>query len=47
MALKKAETETLRSSMSEVRVKFTVVGIDTDLQVKGVSSESSHKAITQ
>ena len=31
MASRKAETETLRSSVSEVRAKSTVVGTDTDL----------------
>ena len=47
MALRKAETKTLRSSVSEVRAKSAVVGTDTDLQVKGASSEPSHEAITQ
>ena len=47
MASRKAETETLRSSVSEVRAKSTVVGADTDSQVKGASSEPSHEAITQ
>ena len=47
MALRKAETETLKSSVSEIRAKSTVVGTDTDSQVKGASSEPSYKAITQ
>ena len=47
MALWKAETETLGSSVSEIRTKATVVGTDTDSQVKGTSSEPSYKAITQ
>ena len=47
MASRKAETETLRSSVSEVRAKSAVVGTDTDLQVKGVSSEPLYEAITQ
>ena len=38
MASRKAETETLRSSVSEVRAKSTVVGTDTDSKVKGTSS---------
>ena len=45
MALRKAETETLGSSVSEVRAKSTVVGTDTDSQVKGASSEPSYEAI--
>ena len=47
MALRKAEIETLRSSVSEVRAKSAVVGADTDLPAKGASSESSYKAIMQ
>ena len=47
MALRKAETETLRSSMPEVRAKSTVVGAETDSQAKGASSEPSCEAITQ
>ena len=47
MALMKAETDTLGSSVSEVRAKFTVVGTDTDLQARGASSEPSYEAITQ
>ena len=41
MALRKAETETLGSSVSEVRAKSTVGGADTDSQVRGASSEPS------
>ena len=33
--------------MSEVRAKSTVVGTDTDLQVKGATFEPSYEAITQ
>ena len=47
MASRKAETETLRSSVSEVRAKSTVVETDTDSQAKGASSEPSYEAITQ
>ena len=47
MALRKVETETLRSSVSEVRAKSTVMGTDTDLQVKGASSEPLYEAVTQ
>ena len=47
MALGKAETETLRSSVSEVRAKSTVVGADTDSQAKGASSEPLYEVITQ
>ena len=47
MALRKAETKTLRSSVSEVRAKSTVVGTGTDSHVKGVSSEPSCETITQ
>ena len=39
MALRKAETETLGSSVPEARAKSAVVGSDTALQVKGASSE--------
>ena len=44
---KKAETETLRSSGSEVSTKPTVVGPDTNSLAKGVSSEPSYEAIMQ
>ena len=45
MALRKAETETFGSSVSEVRTKSTVVGPDTDSQVRRASSEPSVEAI--
>ena len=47
MALRKAEMETLRSNVSEVRAKSAVMGTDTDSQAKGVSSEQSYEAIMQ
>ena len=47
MASRNAKTETLGSSVSEIRAKATVVGTDTDSQVKGASSEPSHEAVTQ
>ena len=47
MALRKAETETLGSSVSEVRAKSTIVGADTDSPAKGASSESSYEVIKQ
>ena len=47
MALRKAETETLRSSVSEIRAKSAVVGAATDSQTKGASSEPSYEAIMQ
>ena len=47
MALRKAETETLRSSVSKERAKSPVVGADTDSQVKGARSEPSYEVITQ
>ena len=47
MALRKAETETLGSSGSEVRAKYAVVWTGTDSEVKEVSSEPSYEAITQ
>ena len=47
MASRKAETETVGSSVSEIRAKATVVGTDTDSQVKGTSSEPSYETITQ
>ena len=47
MASRKAETETPESSVSEARVKSGVVGMDTALQAKGVSSEASYEALTQ
>ena len=47
MASRKAETEKLRSSVSEIRAKTTVVGTDTDSQVKGASFEPSYEVFTQ
>ena len=47
MALRKAETEILRSGVSEARVKSAVVGIDTAWQAKGASSEPSYEVFTQ
>ena len=47
MASRKAETETLRSSVSEVRAKSAVVGADTDSPEKGASSEPSYEVIMQ
>ena len=47
MALRKAETETLGSSVSKARAKSTVVGMETALQAKGASSEPSNEALTQ
>ena len=47
MALRKAETETLGSSVSEVRAKSTIVGADTNSLVKRASSEPSYEALTQ
>ena len=47
MALRKAETEKPRSSVSEPRAKSAVVGSDTASQEKGASSEPSHEALTQ
>ena len=45
MALRKAETETLRSSESEVRAKSAVVGADTDSLEKKSSSEPLYEVI--
>ena len=47
MALRKAETETPESRVSEARAKSTVVGLDTTSQAKGASSEPSYEALTQ
>ena len=47
IASRKAETETLRSSVSEVKAKSTVVGANTDSQARGASSEPSYEAIMQ
>ena len=46
-ALRKAETETVGSSVSEVRAKSAIVGTDTDLLAKGASSEQSYEVIMQ
>ena len=47
MASRKAETETFRSSVSEVRAKSAVVGADTDSLEKKVSSKPSYEEIKQ
>ena len=47
MASRKAETETLRSSASEVRAKSVVVGANTDSLETKASSKPSYEAITQ
>ena len=47
MASRKAKTETLSSSVSEVRAKSAVVGTETDSLAKGASSEPSYVAIMQ
>ena len=47
MASRKAETETLESSVSEVRAKSAVVGADTDSPAKVASFEPSYEAIMQ
>ena len=47
MASRKAETETLRSSVSEVRAKSAVEGADTDLAEKKASSKPLYEAIMQ
>ena len=47
MASRKVETETLRSSVSEVRAKSVVVGADTDSAEAKASSEPSYETITQ
>ena len=47
IALRKAETETLESSVPEARAKSTVVGLDTASRAKGASSEPSYEALTQ
>ena len=46
-ALRKAETETPGSSVSEAQAKSAVEGMDTASKVKGVSSETSYEALTQ
>ena len=45
MASRKAKTETLRSSVSEIQAKSAVVGADTDLVEKKASSEPLYKVI--
>ena len=45
MAVRKAETETLGSGVSEARAKSAVVGLETELKV--ASSEPLYEAITQ
>ena len=47
MASRKAETETLRSSVSDIRAKSAVVGADTDSAETKFSSEPSYETITQ
>ena len=47
MAFRKAETETLGSSVSKGRAKFAIVGENTDLAEAKVSSKPSCEAITQ
>ena len=47
MASRKAETETLRSSVSEGRAKSAVVGGDTDSLEKKASSKPSYEVIMQ
>ena len=47
MASRKAETEILRSSVSEVTAKSVVVRADMDLAETKASSEPSYEAITQ
>ena len=42
MALRKSETETLRSSESEVRAKSAVVGADTDSQARWAIMKQLH-----
>ena len=47
MASRKAETETLGSSVSEARAKSAIVGTHTDLAESKARSEPSYEAITQ
>ena len=47
IASRKGETETLRSSVSEVRAKSAVERADTDLAETKASSQPSYEAITQ
>ena len=46
MTLRKAETETLGSSVPEARAKSAVMGTDTASQAKGANSEPSYEALT-
>ena len=47
MASRKAKTETLGSSVSEVRAKSAVVGADSDSMETKASSEPSYEVIMQ
>ena len=47
MAMRKAETETLRSSVSKVRAKSAVVGTDTDSSEKKASFKTLYEAVMQ
>ena len=47
MASRNAETETLRSTVSEGRATSAIVGTNTDLAEAKASSEPSYEAITQ
>ena len=47
MASRKAKTETLDSSVSEVRAKFAVVGSDADSLETKASSEPTYEVIVQ
>ena len=47
MASRKAKTEALGSSVSEVRAKSAIVGADNDSPETKASSEPSYEAITQ
>ena len=47
MTSRKAKTETLRRSVSEVRVKSAVIGADVDSSEKGASSEPLFEVIMQ
>ena len=47
MTLRKAKTETIRTSVFEVRAKSAIVRADADSQAKGVNSKPSYEAIMQ
>ena len=47
MASRKAETETLRSSVSKVRAKSAVVGVDTDSSEEKAGSQPLYEGIMQ